>query len=144
MRTRTFGGVIQDSTVGGTGTMAIPQIGGGVETLSRANTYTGGTAVSNGTLAIGATGSLGGGNITVANGTTFSVAAGGSLSNSTALTNNGAVLLQSASKMATLNGTDATSAVVLDSGNLTISGGGTYAGTIGDLIKVAGISPRGH
>lgn len=50
----TFAGTIQDNVGGGSGTnVALTVSGGGLLTLSGANTYTGGTSISNGTLVVG-------------------------------------------------------------------------------------------
>ena len=51
-------GVIADNNAG-TGTVAVAKIGAGTITLSGANTYSGGTSVSNGTLQIGDGGTSG-------------------------------------------------------------------------------------
>lgn len=50
----TYGGVIQN----GTGTLNLTKEGTGTQTLNGANTYTGATTVSNGTLALGSSGSI--------------------------------------------------------------------------------------
>jgi autotransporter-associated beta strand protein len=50
----TFGGLLQNNG----GTLALTKIGGGVETLTSANTYTGPTIVNSGTLAISGSGSI--------------------------------------------------------------------------------------
>src|SRR5436190_1123257 len=52
--TATFGGVIKDSG----GTIALTKIGGGRQTLTGVNAYTGVTTISNGTLAISGSGSI--------------------------------------------------------------------------------------
>ena len=68
--TANYGGVLQDGAGGGA--LALTETGGGVQTLSGANTYTGGTTVNaTGGLALGAGGTLGAatGNTTVTAGT---------------------------------------------------------------------------
>ncbi len=68
--------------VSGSG-MNLTKGGAGLLTLNAANTYTGTTTVTGGTLAIGAAGSLAGGNVTVQAGATLS--GGGSIGGSTTL-----------------------------------------------------------
>ncbi|MFA6287320.1 MAG: autotransporter-associated beta strand repeat-containing protein [Opitutaceae bacterium] len=71
-QTATYAGTILD----GTGKVAITKIGAGVQTFGGANTYTGNTTISNGTLALSSTGSIGGSAIvSVASGATFNVSA---------------------------------------------------------------------
>lgn len=53
----TFGGLIRDNAGSG-GQMALTKIGGGTETLSGADTYTGSTVVSNGVLALSGSGAI--------------------------------------------------------------------------------------
>ena len=64
--TGTFGGVIQNTT----GILALTKIGPGTQTLSGANTYSGTTTVIGGTLALTGNGTLGRGNLVIANGGT--------------------------------------------------------------------------
>ncbi|GAB3781118.1 autotransporter-associated beta strand repeat-containing protein [Dyella agri] len=65
-----FGG-----TIGGTGSLVIN--GTGTETLTGANTYTGGTNIQSGTLALGVGGALAGGSaLTLASSGTFDISAG--------------------------------------------------------------------
>jgi autotransporter-associated beta strand protein len=67
--TSTFSGVMQDNV----GTFSLTKTGAGTLTLSGANTYTGTTTISNGTLIVGdgTSGSLGNTAVTVANGATL-------------------------------------------------------------------------
>lgn len=53
----TYGGVIQNGA-GGLGVVALTKIGGGKQTLTGANTYSGITTISNGTLALSGAGSI--------------------------------------------------------------------------------------
>ncbi len=71
----TFGGTL----VNNTGILALRTSGSGVLTLNGANTYSGGTTVNSGTLAVGPTGSLGTGSVTVSSGADLFVANGGNL-----------------------------------------------------------------
>ncbi len=63
-------------TAAGTKDGGLTKIGTGILTLSAANTYTGTTAVNAGTLAISANGGLAKGNVTIAAGSTLTLAAG--------------------------------------------------------------------
>ena len=56
-QTATYGGVIQNGAAG-VGVVAFTKIGGGRQTLTGANTYTGTTAVNGGTLALSGAGSI--------------------------------------------------------------------------------------
>jgi len=67
----TFSGVIQNSS----GTLALTKIGLGTFTLNGADTYTGNTTISNGTLALGASGSLSSSTVNINAGSTFDVSA---------------------------------------------------------------------
>ncbi|HUO07570.1 MAG TPA: autotransporter-associated beta strand repeat-containing protein [Phycisphaerae bacterium] len=76
--------------------------GTGTWTLGGANTYSGGTNVNAGTLAV--SGSLTGANVSIASGASFSVLAGGSISTASVLTNNGTVVFNNAQNtIASLN-----------------------------------------
>jgi fibronectin-binding autotransporter adhesin len=68
--------------------------GTGTWTLGGANTYSGGTNVNSGTLAV--SGSLSGPNVITAPGATFSVLSGGSISTASVLTNNGTTMFNNA------------------------------------------------
>lgn len=63
-----FAGVLQDSSVGGAGTLTLNETGGTL-VLSGANTYAGGTTLSAGTLGVANNASLGGGTLTLDGGT---------------------------------------------------------------------------
>jgi autotransporter-associated beta strand protein len=69
----TFTGSISD----GAGTVALKKIGGGLLLLEKANTYSGGTTVSSGTLRYNSTDAFGTGTVTLAGGTTFAAKGGG-------------------------------------------------------------------
>jgi uncharacterized protein with beta-barrel porin domain len=91
----TFSGVIQDGGTGGGIGGSLTKVGTGMQTLSGANTYTGGTSVNAGTLSV--TGSIGSagtpsGAIGVLAGTTLSVGATGAINiGANNLTNAGTV-----------------------------------------------------
>jgi autotransporter-associated beta strand protein len=87
----TFSGVIQDTV----GALALTKVGTGTLTLAVTNTYSGGTTISAGTLALGSTGSIDRTpGLTIAAGATFDVSAMAAyaLSGSTTLNANGAAL----------------------------------------------------
>jgi autotransporter-associated beta strand protein len=67
----TFNGVIKNT--GASATLALTKTGAGTQTLSGVNSYTGATTISQGTLALGATGSITSSNIIVGASTTFDV-----------------------------------------------------------------------
>jgi fibronectin-binding autotransporter adhesin len=70
-RTGSVSAILSDVTSGGT----LTKLGGGSLTLARANTYTGSTTISAGTLALGSAGSLASPLIDVGPGATFDVSA---------------------------------------------------------------------
>ncbi|HTQ37431.1 MAG TPA: autotransporter-associated beta strand repeat-containing protein [Pirellulales bacterium] len=146
--TTSFGGVISDLT--GTNAAAIGSLTlvGGQLTLTGANTYTGNTTVSGGTLILGSGGSIAssnvnvnGGNLNVnpsgsilgthvniAGGASMTVASGGLIPTTTNLVDNGTVTFNASQAIATLNGSGALN----ETGTLTISGNGTFSGSIND------------
>ncbi len=99
-------------------------------TLSGAETYLGDTTVTSGTLTIGSTGSLvNSTNLNVAAGASLNVNSGGAILTNTALTNDGAATFGNlATTIANLHGTN--SAATLSANALTVSGGGSYAGSL--------------
>ncbi|CAA7072346.1 autotransporter-associated beta strand repeat-containing protein [Lentimonas sp. CC11] len=97
-----FSGVIQDGAGGGA--LALTKLGTGVQTLSGANTYTGATTISEGTLQLGDGGTT------------------GSLSTSSAITNNGTLAFNRSNTVT--QGTDF-SGSALTSGALEQNGSGT-------------------
>jgi len=101
----TFGGVLQD----GAGTVALVKTGTGTLTLTGAETHTGGTTISAGTLQIG-------------NGGTTGSVAGNITDNATLAFNRSDALTYSG----VVSGTGALTK--LGSGNLTLSGANTYSG----------------
>jgi autotransporter-associated beta strand protein len=105
-----FGGVVKNTT----GTLALTKVGAGTLTLNGANTYTGNTTISAGTLALGSSGSINSSaTIGIAAGATFDVSAisAYTLSSSTTL---------SATDTATIAG-NASGTVSLGTNNITLA-----------------------
>ena len=137
-------GSISASLAGGA---ALTKTTSGMATLSGSNTYGGGTTISAGTLALGAAGTLGSGNLTIAPGAVWDVSAYGS----SGYTFGGGVLTagRTASFATDINGTlnvNNATINVAGAGNvgtLTISGSlalssGTLAYVSGDQIALTG------
>ncbi len=109
----TLSGVVSDS-----GTGSLTKIGAGTLTLSNANTYSGGTILQNGMLAVGNNASLGTGTLTIDDGTTLQAGASGlTLANGVTLA--GSDTLDTNSNSLTLSG------VISGTGSLTEIGAGT-------------------
>jgi fibronectin-binding autotransporter adhesin len=90
----TFGGVMEDLG----GQIALTKIGGGIETLSGANAYSGATVVNGGTLALSGAGSISSStNIQVNSGATLDVSGANSFTTSYPLQLNGGTLIGNAS-----------------------------------------------
>jgi fibronectin-binding autotransporter adhesin len=116
-----------NGTIGGSGSLT--KIGAGTLTLTAANTYSGGTSLNAGTLAIGNNAALGTGGVTLAGGTVLQAATSG-LSLANALTLNGATTLDSQSNVASLNGAISGSGSLTKIGNgfVTLNGTNSYTG----------------
>ncbi|MDI9853654.1 autotransporter domain-containing protein [Comamonas sp. 17RB] len=102
--------------------------GSGTLVLTRSNTYSGGTTLTAGTLAIGSNQALGSGSVAAANGTRINSAATSILNNSILMT--GTVNFGGSSTL-TLNGTLQGASAVLNkdgSGTLVLTGANTYSG----------------
>lgn len=71
--TSTFGGVIRNNNNAAANTLALVKSGVGMQVLTNANTYTGGTTVTAGTLVLTGTGSIGTGGLAVGQGGIFDI-----------------------------------------------------------------------
>jgi fibronectin-binding autotransporter adhesin len=115
------GELIEDSTDGSGGTVAVAMAGGSTsaESFSFANNYSGGTTVTGGTLKISATGGIGTGGLTV----------GGATASGATFALNGAGISQT---VTTFNGTSngLVDATAVGTETLTSTGGGNYAGVL--------------
>jgi len=114
-----------NSAITGSG-MALVKSGGGTITSAGTNTYTGGTYVDQGTLTLGATGTLGSGGIFV-NGGTLTQAAGGTIpSQAVTIAGAGTLTLAGANSISTLtfnnNGGTAAPNISTTGGVLTVNG----------------------
>ncbi len=139
--TTAFAGAIVD----GNGRLALYLQGSGKLTLLGTNSYTGGTTINSGTLALGATGTLGNGNVTIKNGGVLDVSAYG---NAGYTLGAGVLTAGRTSSFATdvsgtLNVNNAAMTQPAANSTMTISGGlalsnGTVAYNAADLIAVGG------
>ena len=121
-----FGTATQSGVVSGSG--ALTKIGGGTIRLSVANTYTGGTTLSQGGLFLGNNSALGTGSLTAADGTLLSF--GNNLRITSAMTLNGQVSFEQEGGTAELrNAISGTGGITkTGSGELNISGANDYTG----------------
>ena len=146
----TFSGVIQDGA--DTSTIALTKQGGGIFTLAGANTYTGGTNINAGTLAVsGATAKAGNGGTIAVGANTLNIDNGAALANAVTITTGtigntvgagtletGGVTLGGAANLSSTGDGLTVSAVITDgagttvtktgTGTVTISGNNTYTG----------------
>jgi autotransporter-associated beta strand protein len=132
-----YSGVIADNNNSTSGTVALTKIGTGTITVSGANTYTGVTTVSAGTLRIGASGCLADTGTLIVNGGTFGLQtfnetvgavtlSSGSITGSGGILNGSSYNIQSGSISAILAGT--ATLVKSTSGIVTLSGANSYTG----------------
>jgi autotransporter-associated beta strand protein len=132
-----FSGVIQDGAAGATN---LAKAGTGTFTLSGANTYTGTTTISAGTLQIGnggTTGTIGTGNIVDNAALVFNrsdtLTVGGTISGSGSLTQAGTGTL-------TLTGNNTyTGITTISAGTLQIGNGSTSGNIVGDIVNNAAL-----
>jgi fibronectin-binding autotransporter adhesin len=140
-----------NNVISGTGTLT--KLTGGALTLTAANTYSGGTTVSNGTLFItNSSGSgIGTGSLTIASGAIFQIGSGGitgAISGSTSIVNNGNFNFKLSSAVSFGNTISGTGGALqqLGSGTLTFTTAGVatysgattiFAGTITDGVDNA-------
>jgi autotransporter-associated beta strand protein len=123
-----FSGVIQDD-----GPTGLTKIGSGTLTLTGANTYSGGTNIDAGTLAVANNSALGLGAVTLGGGVLQSGAPGLSLANAFAIDTTGGVIDAQANALTLSgpigNGDGATGVLTkIGSGTLTLAGANTYSG----------------
>ena len=114
--TDTYGGVIQDGTGGGT--LALAETGAGIQVLSGANTYSGGTTLFSGTLALGTGGTLGAATGNTVVGATSTLDLGGQSITQNSLTLNGGTVV---GPTGTLTLTSTGTAVLINSGAYTFA-----------------------
>src|SRR5262245_23395963 len=120
-----------DTTFSGTisGSGRLVKVGEGTLTLSGNNSYTGGTLLNEGTLAVGSSRALGTGTLTLADGTTLQAAADGlALANAVRLL--GDTTVDTQSNTLTLSGPISGTGGLdkIGSGTLTLTGASTYTG----------------
>jgi autotransporter-associated beta strand protein len=124
----TFSGVLQN----GTGVLALTKIGTGTLTLTNTNTYSGGTNLNGGTLAISSDANWGTGPLSFNGGTLEALAAGGGIVSNKAITLNsaGGTFLADAGTASTLSGPIAGTGswTKTGQGTLILSGANTYSG----------------
>jgi autotransporter-associated beta strand protein len=131
----TFAGTLVN---GGSGSLSLTMSGPGRLNLTGNNTYSGGTTITNGTLALSGAGTLGSGSVTVSDGTLDlgdksvsntlgALTAGGRVNNGTITNNGGNFDLRNGSVGATLAGTNGLNKTTADT--VTLSGNNSFTGT---------------
>lgn len=124
------------------GSGALNASGPGTLQLNGANTYTGATNVTSGTITLGASASLASTALTVSNGATFNGNATATLPTTLAVTANGAINFNSSARtIASLDGASS-GVVTLNSTNLTASSG-SYGGVIQNGASSGSITKAG-
>jgi outer membrane autotransporter protein len=118
---------IFSGTISGSG--GLIKVGEGALTLLGNNSYTGGTLLNEGTLAVGSSRALGAGPLTLADGTTLQAAANG-LALANAMRLNGDVTVDTQSNALTLLGAISGTGGLdkIGTGTLTLAGASTYTG----------------
>jgi fibronectin-binding autotransporter adhesin len=139
------------AAIGGTGTDAttVAKTGTGTWVLSNANTYTGGTTISGGTLKLGNASALGTGTFTFSAGGTFDNVTGGAITVSNPLALSGGSPTFTGSNDMTFNNsaTVALSGSVGNNRTVTVTNGGatlTHDGVISDGGNNMGITKAGN
>ena len=131
LSTEVSGTIADGGLFGGTGG-ALIKVGTGTLTLTGANTYTGGTNLNGGILAIKSNGNLGTGSLSFNGGTLEALASGGGITSSKAITLNagGGAFLADAGTSSTLSGaiSGAGSLTKAGAGTLILAGANTYSG----------------
>ncbi len=136
------GGSVGGTALGSTGTLTITS-GGNISTTTA--TVSGGTAtiqssgnlssptldVTGGSVTAESGGTISSTTISVSNGASLTAQSGASISNTPNLTNNGSVTFNSDQFIHALSGTNA-AAILQETGTLTVSATGTFAGSIQD------------
>jgi autotransporter-associated beta strand protein len=124
----TFSGVVEN----GTSVLQLTKVGTGTLTLTGANTYTGGTNLNGGILAVNSDGNLGTGPLSFNGGTLEALAAGGGIISSKGITLNagGGTFLADAGTNSILNGViSGVGSLTKDGlGMMTLTGANTYSG----------------
>ena len=135
----TFSGVIADGGIGGGngGSIGVGLVGESFTwILNGANTYSGGTSIEGGTLALAGNGSIGSGTVSVDNGGILDISAKNTGMTINGLFGNGAVVLgrnsltvNEANNLPEFAGViSGTGGLVLSGGTLTLTGANTYSG----------------
>ena len=121
-------GVIQDQVAPAASTSSIQKTGAGILLLSGANTYTGGTALNEGTIAVANNVALGTGSFAMANGTTLQANSAVSLANNVSVAGASTVNTNGNNMDLSGNITGAGGFSKTGAGILTLSGTNTYSG----------------
>ena len=134
------GGSYAGNIVNGTGAISLVKIGSTTQTLAGANTYSGATVVSNGTLQVASPGSLAGSAVTVQTNATLDINGG---------TVNGSITVNSGGTVSGSNGGTVNSSVTFNGGSsLSLPGAGALnltnltfagAGTMGINVANGGL-----
>jgi fibronectin-binding autotransporter adhesin len=121
---------------GGANTTAVTKLGSGTWTLSAANTYTGATSVTAGTLAIGNNSALGGSQLTLNGGAIAASGTARTIANNAVITANSSV---SGTNALTINGSFTNSG-----GNRVLSSTNTATTTLGGAVYLSEASGTGR
>jgi autotransporter-associated beta strand protein len=146
------GGVTYSNVINGGGSLIVTTDSGKSVTLSRANTYTGGTTVSaNSTLNLSNSSALGTNGLSLLSGSTLGLTGGVNIANSVTVTGDPTFNITGANSMPGISGSGAV-VVLGTSGSastdvltLTTTGGSTYTGptTVGDSTTAHAVTLKG-